>query len=242
LIYTGIKNLSGKPRPDFLAICQPDLSKISSHTVGRYGQKISPLWVNVDRAVCQQPDRGVLNDGLRSFPSGYATSKAQGATYCGRSALLMNELVTVAFAGLWYLSFWLCSRFQIIPPSSQVLQQQQQQGPSNAAGEALLNGGSEPHPTPAIPHQSSAPSLLFLFLPYIPLGLAIFIAGTRYFDFRNHGVDVLAGALVGSVTAWFGFRLYHPSSSTPGTHPFPPRTESKSWHSSLAPRRTTRAQ
>jgi membrane-associated phospholipid phosphatase len=49
-----------------------------------------------------------------------------------------------------------------------------------------------------------------LLLPYIPLGLAIFIAGTRYFDFRNHGFDVLAGAAIGSVTAYFGFRTYHP--------------------------------
>jgi membrane-associated phospholipid phosphatase len=49
-----------------------------------------------------------------------------------------------------------------------------------------------------------------LLLPYVPLGLAIFIAGTRYFDFRNHGFDVLAGAVVGSVTAYFGFRVYYP--------------------------------
>jgi membrane-associated phospholipid phosphatase len=50
-----------------------------------------------------------------------------------------------------------------------------------------------------------------LLVPYVPLGLAIFIAGTRYFDFRNHGSDVLAGAGVGSVTAYIGFRIYHPS-------------------------------
>ena len=58
--------------------------------------------------------------------------------------------------------------------------------------------------------ESAAPPVLFLLLPYIPLGLAIFIAGTRYFDFRNHGFDVLAGAAIGIATAWFGFRWYHP--------------------------------
>jgi membrane-associated phospholipid phosphatase len=52
-----------------------------------------------------------------------------------------------------------------------------------------------------------------LLFPYIPLGLAIFIAGTRYFDFRNHGFDVLAGAAIGSITAYVGFRIYHPSLS-----------------------------
>ena len=56
---------------------------------------------------------------------------------------------------------------------------------------------------------TTAPAIL-LPLPYIPLGLAIFIAGSRYFDFRNHGFDILAGSAVGTTTAWFGFRLYHP--------------------------------
>jgi hypothetical protein len=52
-----------------------------------------------------------------------------------------------------------------------------------------------------------APSYL-LILPYVSLGLAIFIAGTRYFDFRNHGFDILAGAAAGTATASFAFRLY----------------------------------
>ena len=55
---------------------------------------------------------------------------------------------------------------------------------------------------------ASTPAYL-LPLPYIPLGLAIFIAGTRYFDFRNHGSDVLAGSAVGTITSWWAFRMYH---------------------------------
>lgn len=31
----GLKNLFGKPRPHLLAICQPDLSSIAQHVVGR---------------------------------------------------------------------------------------------------------------------------------------------------------------------------------------------------------------
>jgi hypothetical protein len=53
-----------------------------------------------------------------------------------------------------------------------------------------------------------------LILPYVSLGLAIFIAGTRYFDFRNHGFDVLAGAAAGSTTASFAFRLYGHGAAT----------------------------
>jgi hypothetical protein len=110
----------------------------------------------------------------------------------------------VAFAGLWYLSLFLWSRFcVVIPPAS------------------LPNVDADEHDEPLLSN-GSGPGLQFhaqlrtlpvymLLLPYIPLGLAIFIAGTRYFDFRNHGFDVLAGAAIGSVTAYFGFRIYHPS-------------------------------
>ena len=71
-VVTGVKNLTGKPRPNFLAICRPDISRIPSHTVGGHGQSVSNLWVMVDGGVCQEADRRVLNDGFRSFPSGYA--------------------------------------------------------------------------------------------------------------------------------------------------------------------------
>lgn len=74
-VVLNIKNLAGKPRPDFLAICQPDLDKVKQHTVGGFGQRLSPLWVMVDREVCRQPDHWLLNDAFRSFPSGYATSE-----------------------------------------------------------------------------------------------------------------------------------------------------------------------
>lgn len=62
---------------------------------------------------------------------------------------------------------------------------------------------------PPVNQGSAAPPAYLLPLPYVPLGLAIFLAGTRYFDFRNHGFDMLAGSAVGATTAWFGFRLYH---------------------------------
>jgi hypothetical protein len=52
------------------------------------------------------------------------------------------------------------------------------------------------------------PPTFLLILPYMSFGLAIFIAGTRYFDFRNHGIDVLAGAAAGTASASFAFRLY----------------------------------
>jgi len=79
IIFTGVKNLTGKPRPDFLERCQPSLDHIADHTVGGFGQQVSPLWVMVDGEICQQPDRRWLNDAFRSFPSGYATSERKSA-------------------------------------------------------------------------------------------------------------------------------------------------------------------
>ena len=76
IVFTGVKSLSGKPRPDFLARCDPDLKQITAHTVGGYGQTVSNLWVVVEGGVCKQLDKNFLNDGFRSFPSGYATSEA----------------------------------------------------------------------------------------------------------------------------------------------------------------------
>ena len=76
IVFTGVKNLSGKPRPDFLARCDPDLKQITARTVGGYGQMVSNLLVMVDGGVCKQLDKNFLNDGFRSFPSGYATSEA----------------------------------------------------------------------------------------------------------------------------------------------------------------------
>ena len=75
IVFTGVKNLSGKPRPDFLARCDPDVRNVAEHKVGGYGQAVSESWLMVDGGICQEADKSWLNDGFRSFPSGYATSE-----------------------------------------------------------------------------------------------------------------------------------------------------------------------
>jgi hypothetical protein len=72
VIFTGVKNLTGKPRPNFLAICDPDWTNIEKYTVGGFGAGLGVM-VSVD--ICKQSDEGDLKDGFRSFPSGYATSE-----------------------------------------------------------------------------------------------------------------------------------------------------------------------
>lgn len=75
VIVTGVKSLTGKPRPNFLSICDPDIGNIEKFAVGGFGASFSRLWVMVNVEICRQPDKGALRDGFRSFPSGFATSR-----------------------------------------------------------------------------------------------------------------------------------------------------------------------
>ena len=73
LITQGMKNLFGKPRPDLLSRCQPDLSRISEYAVNPVGEVFNPAWVLVHPGICTSTDEGLLNDGFRSFPSGHSS-------------------------------------------------------------------------------------------------------------------------------------------------------------------------
>jgi len=108
------------------------------------------------------------------------------------------------------LSLFLCYRFGVVFPRHIP---QTSNFDADEQIEPLLSNASESgfqSPTGSQEEQAAFP-VYKLLLPYTPLGLAIFIAGTRYFDFRNHGFDVLAGSVIGSITAYVGFRMYHPS-------------------------------
>lgn len=75
LVVQGTKNIAGKPRPDLLARCVPDLSDVAAHRVGGFGTDISDKWILVSQTICTQTDKSVLDDGFRSFPSGHAASE-----------------------------------------------------------------------------------------------------------------------------------------------------------------------
>lgn len=57
--------------------------------------------------------------------------------------------------------------------------------------------------------QAAAPPLYLLLLCVIPSFAAVFIASSRWFDFRHHGFDILFGFFIGTITAVFAFRYYH---------------------------------
>jgi membrane-associated phospholipid phosphatase len=77
LITQGMKNLFGKPRPDLLARCQPDLDRIQEFAISplQWGQRFNPNWVLVTAGICTMTDQDILRDGFRSFPSGHSSCK-----------------------------------------------------------------------------------------------------------------------------------------------------------------------
>ena len=134
------------------------------------------------------------------------------------------NIFSVAFAGLWYLSLWLSAKFKVAIPSRKSKQQQSTNGTNDETVEPLVAVG-EVSAGQSTSEDPSAGRLYLILLPLVPLGLAIFIGGTRYFDFRNHGFDVLAGAAVGTATAWFGFRWYHPPVSDASVAAWSPHSD-----------------
>ena len=60
-----------------------------------------------------------------------------------------------------------------------------------------------------IRNRAAAPPLYLFVLALVPVGAAVYISCSRYFDFRHHPIDILAGSLIGISAAWFSFRWYH---------------------------------
>lgn len=71
----GMKNLYGKPRPDLLSRCDPDLAGQTSHALGGFGSTVSNGILLVSSTICRQTDRSILDDGFSSFPSGHSSCK-----------------------------------------------------------------------------------------------------------------------------------------------------------------------
>ena len=49
-----------------------------------------------------------------------------------------------------------------------------------------------------------------------PISCAALIAISRTMDYRHHATDVIAGAIIGILVAWYAYRQYYPVSMSPG--------------------------
>jgi PAP2 superfamily len=94
-----------------------------------------------------------------------------------------------------YLTLFLASKFSITIPY--------------LAPRAFGGHNKDLGPNTPLRSQAAAPPVFLLIITLIPICAAIYISSTRYSDFRHHGFDILFGALMGFVCAWFAFRWYH---------------------------------
>ncbi|ODH13104.1 hypothetical protein ACO22_07600 [Paracoccidioides brasiliensis] len=209
----ALKVICGKPRPDLINRCNPDIPKIAVNIVGGLGRRLRGAPLLVSYNICQNKTTRLTREGFLSFPSGHAS---------------------ISFAGLTYLTLWLCAKLSIsIPylsprPYTQDIRETAFSVGSNyithpPCSDALYPRSSHPvnlknksSPTP-LRDQSAAPPIYLLLVAAAPIVAAAYISSSRWFDNRHFGFDILFGALLGISFAWLGFRWYHlPLSSGAG--------------------------
>lgn len=237
LITNGMKNMFGKPRPDLLDRCKPNLDRVAEFVVGGIANLTTSNGQLVSAKICTNQDKEVLDDGFRSYPSGHSSSAASGerGVIFPQASRWRANIVT----GLIYLSLFIASKFAItIPffapagytdaafaafpsrtraPASKTAAESyelQNRGPSDLSSSpvdpSLQKQVAQHNQTvAAVRRQAAAPPLYLLLIAILPFFAAVFIASSRWFDFRHHGFDILFGFFIGTVTSFFAFRYYH---------------------------------
>ncbi|KAG0649837.1 Phosphatidate phosphatase [Hyphodiscus hymeniophilus] len=231
LITSGMKNLFGKPRPDLLSRCQPDLDNVNKYVVGGFS-KTQEGFSLVSAAICQNTDSSVLKDGFRSFPSGHSSFSAAGLIYL---SLFIASKLAIAIPFLaprpysedasHYSAF--PSRNDATQTRSHIISEDQDKGVSNFDGQLKLSGHNAA--IIAARNQAAAPPVYLLVFAIIPFFASIYIASTRWSDFRHHGLDILFGYFIGTVTAIFAFRWYHLPISQGAGWSWGPRSSERSF-------------
>lgn len=191
VVTEGVKDIYGKPRPDLIARCDPDLNNIGAFQVGGLGQRLGNAPIVVTAGICRNTG-STLDDGFTSFPSGHSS---------------------FSWAGMTYLALFLCSKLAITVPfllpahfGSGQSQHTISRGVGSGFGQSHGRTSSSSVPTR---NQAAAPPIHLLIVALIPIGTAVFISGSRWFDYRHQGFDIIVGSLIGIGFAWLGFRLYH---------------------------------
>ncbi|KAK3394546.1 PAP2-domain-containing protein [Podospora didyma] len=245
LITNGMKNLFGKPRPDLLDRCQPDFEHVLKYVVGGTANA-SYNGQLVSAGICTNTDKSKLDDGFRSYPSGHSSNSAAGLIYL---SLFIASKFAITIPFLAPAGYATENAFSAFPSRMRV---------NNGHGDAS-NPGSESYelrsrglhhdnhnssPTDplaqknfeqrtrtiaAVRLQAAAPPLYLLAIAIIPFFASVFIASSRWFDFRHHGFDILFGFLIGLICAFFSFRYYHLPISSGAGWAWGPRSHDKAF-------------
>jgi membrane-associated phospholipid phosphatase len=220
----GMKNMFGKPRPDLLDRCQPDIENAARYVVGGFAGE-NPLGLLYSAGICKQSDHEKLDDGFRSYPSGHSSSAAAGLVYL--SLFLASKFaVTIPFVVPNSATSSHASRTAF--PSRSLSDHKASVHPDNEwDGESLV--GEHNAKIQSIRRQAAAPPLYLLALTLIPFGTSVFIAASRWWDFRHHGFDILFGWLMGLLSAIYAFRYYHLSIQEGAGWAWGPRSDDRAF-------------
>lgn len=234
-LTNGMKNLFGKPRPNLLARCDPDIANIARYVVGGFLTTTSDGRL-VTAEICRNPDKTIIDEGFRSFPSGHSSFSAAGLVYL--TLFLASRL------GAWIPAFLSSgfsktdSSFSAFPKlvgyrniSSAVQLEPRGNGQSNGhhlTNMALSGDTTSGSDTLAVRNQSAAPPLYLAVAMLFPFFTMIFILSSRWFDYQHHGFDIFAGSVVGTLTSYVSFRYYHLPVSRGAGWAWGPRSRDKS--------------
>lgn len=210
---SGIKNLMGKPRPNLLSRCQPDLANIAKYHVGATANTARDSRL-VSAEICQNPAKTVVDEGFRSFPSGHSSAAASGLVYLSLVlAVKLNTGVPLLphslsqGHGQYFNAFTSRSR---APSSSQPVVDERCSNVASFAHRRDYREISEDNRlvSPAR-DQASAPPVYLYVITFVPFAAAVFIACSRWYDFQHHGFDIISGFFIGTFTALLAFRYYY---------------------------------
>ncbi|KAF7548379.1 hypothetical protein G7Z17_g7098 [Cylindrodendrum hubeiense] len=206
----SMKNIFGKPRPDLLDRCNPDLENVEKYIVGglSWGNMTGQL---VSAKICRQTDKSILNDGFRSYPSGHSSSAAAGLIYA--SLFLASKFsVTIPYALPSASSAAGASKHAAFPSRLRPAVDRYEpsrsatSSPATKLDDAAFEQNIE---IQSLRRQSAAPPIYLLVLTVVPFACAVFVASSRWYDYRHHGFDILFGFLMGTTTSIYAFRYYH---------------------------------
>lgn len=158
-----------------------------------------------------------------SFPSGHASSSAAGLIYLTLFLASKFAVTIPFFAPTGYSADYSAFPSRLAAHQAKVSAYEPVRVQHQAGGIKAGGPGDDITPDPtasqrvaahhrsvvAVRRQAAAPPLYLLTLVLLPFFASVFIASSRWFDFRHHGFDILFGFLIGTLCAWFSFRYYH---------------------------------
>ncbi|WFD35906.1 hypothetical protein MCUN1_002775 [Malassezia cuniculi] len=183
-----IKLCAGRPRPDLLDRCKPNIGMVNV-TQNAYHSTL------VTDSICTVPlDSSTLSDGFKSFPSGHSSSTFAGMVYLG---LYFRHILW--HYGQRFMRNWRAPEHNIyssspdvsdpIEPDTALLRHEEREDSYDRSRSFVLLG--------------TTVQLLLLLVAFL-------VAVSRTMDYRHHATDVLAGGIIGTVVALFIFHVYHP--------------------------------